>query len=617
MNANEPISLNGHPLNALVDVPDYRDRWYEPTLQRLAPVKEAPESLSILDQGEEGACTGFGLAAVLNLLLKEQRQGGLVSARMLYEMARHHDDWPGEDYEGSSCRGVIKGWFHMGVCADELWKYDPKKPGHLTLARAKDARKRTVGAYYRIRKSIVDMHAAINETGAVLCSAKVHDGWSSARGGKIRLKARDAGAHAFAVVGYTAEGFVVQNSWGPEWGKGGLAIWTYEDWMDNVMDAWVVQLALSTPQLYSRRDSPNASGAQRASLGRRGPRRDEIAGHFVHIDDGRFHDSGKYWSNLQDVKVTAKHVAESDKYDHLVVYAHGGLNSVKASACRVAAMRDTFKANRIYPYHFMYDTGLLEELQDVVFGKGSSADERAGGFTDWTDRLVERASRRAGRALWREMKAGAAAAFDGKRSPGSEVMQAFLSAFASKGATPKTIHLVGHSTGAILHAHLVQALARSAAGNAAKVRLGSVSLLAPACTNQLFADAFLTSLKKTGFGVDKLNVYALSDRLERRDSVAKVYRKSLLYMVSRAFEEDVRPPAPIAGMERHVKELMKAQHPGLEFHFSNGVASSRDRTNASTHGGFDNDRITMNDVLKVVLGKGRVAVPFTDRGLDY
>jgi hypothetical protein len=47
----------------------------------------------------------------------------------------------------------------------------------------------------------------------------------------------------------------------------------------------------------------------------------------------------------------------------------------------------------------MFDTGLLEELQDVVEGKESAAEERAGGLTDWTDRLNERATRRPGRAL--------------------------------------------------------------------------------------------------------------------------------------------------------------------------------------------------------------------------
>ena len=49
----------------------------------------------ILDQGEEGACTGFALAAVVNYLIARRiaEQGHKharlpVSARMLYEMAR-------------------------------------------------------------------------------------------------------------------------------------------------------------------------------------------------------------------------------------------------------------------------------------------------------------------------------------------------------------------------------------------------------------------------------------------------------------------------------------------------------------------------------------------------
>ena len=29
-------------------------------------------------------------------------------------------------------------------------------------------------------------------------------------------------------------------------------------------------------------------------------------------------------------------------------------------------MKETFKDNRIYPLHFMYDTGLIEEIKDVI-----------------------------------------------------------------------------------------------------------------------------------------------------------------------------------------------------------------------------------------------------------
>jgi Papain family cysteine protease len=598
-------------LDALPDIPDYRDRRYEPTLAPLREELERPSDSTILDQGREGACTGFGLAAVVNLLHQRQGRQVEVSARMLYEMARRHDEWPGEGYEGSSCRGAIKGWFHMGVCRNELWPYDSGDTGLLTIERAKDARAHTVGAYYRIHKNIVDMHAALNEVGAVYASANVHAGWMSPRGGRIPYPTgKNKGGHAFAIVGYNSAGFIVQNSWGPGWGDGGFAVWSYEDWADNVSDAWVVQLAVSTPQLYSRRAAlDGAAGSPGTATSSKPPRRDEIAGHFVHIDDGRFHDSGKYWSNIDDVKQTASLVARSGDYDHLLLYAHGGLNSVGASARRVAAMRDTFKANRIYPLHFMYDTGLLEELKDVILGKRPEAEERAGGLFDWTDRLVERATRRAGRILWREMKDDAKIAFRGKKSPGAQTLAAFLDAFAEAGAKPKQIHLVGHSTGAILHAHLVEALA----ARKSKLRLASVNLLAPAATVSLFERAYRPHLAAGKFGIDKLTVYNLVDALERDDNVAKVYRKSLLYLVARAFEEDVRPPEKLLGLQVDSAKLKRA--PGLTFVYSDGKSSVRARSASTSHGGFDNDPVTMNDVLKQVLGKGKIPKPFTKESL--
>ena len=64
----------------------------------------------ILDQGTEGACTGFGLATVAQYLLRRRAvvpDPEPVSPRMFYEMAKRYDDWPGEDYDGSSARGAM------------------------------------------------------------------------------------------------------------------------------------------------------------------------------------------------------------------------------------------------------------------------------------------------------------------------------------------------------------------------------------------------------------------------------------------------------------------------------------------------------------------------------
>src|SRR4051812_39641473 len=82
-------------LDARPDTPDFRDKLYEATLVEvppLIPLEEYQErGVPILDQGQEGACTGFGLATVANFLLRGRRvqpDETPVSPRMFYEMAR-------------------------------------------------------------------------------------------------------------------------------------------------------------------------------------------------------------------------------------------------------------------------------------------------------------------------------------------------------------------------------------------------------------------------------------------------------------------------------------------------------------------------------------------------
>ena len=94
------ISANGmkRRVSVLPDFPDLRDRIYEPSLIELKEgLKPDYDRLIIRDQLEDGACVGFALAAVINLqnrLSKAHPKG--VSPRMLYEMAKFHDEWDGE-----------------------------------------------------------------------------------------------------------------------------------------------------------------------------------------------------------------------------------------------------------------------------------------------------------------------------------------------------------------------------------------------------------------------------------------------------------------------------------------------------------------------------------------
>ncbi|MDN3557432.1 C1 family peptidase [Halomonas maura] len=601
--------MPGHPpaaaLNVVADAPDFRDRFYTPSLRPLREAITPPQDLYILDQGQQGACTGFGLAATINLLYRFQRQDHKVSPRMLYELARRYDEWPGEDYEGSSCRGAIKGWRNSGVCLEQLAPFrQGQRHFAITPEMAGDARQRTLGAYYRLRPEITDFHAALNEVGVIYVSARVHRGWYQPvadEDGEAHIPESPdiVGGHAFAIVGYNRKGFWVQNSWGRQgWGQGGLALWPYADWARHVLDAWVVQLALPTPQIFAERAGDQSAGNRLAARG--SVPRQKIENHFVHLDDGAYHDKGRYWSNRQHMALVQHRLKQRD-FEHLLLYAHGGLNSTQASARRIAAMQGVFLANGIYPFHVMYDTGLVEELRDVILGKRLEAERVAGDIRDWLDRRIEDLTRKVGRALWREMKFGARQPFGTQRADGSDALGRLLAPL--DGEIP--LHVVGHSTGAILHAHLLT----RAATLLPDLEIRTCSLLAPAATNALFEQRYVPLLEHGH--LKELCIYNLSDRLERDDHVAEVYGKSLLYLVSRAFEE--APTMPLLGMQVHNSRLDLAGLP-VEFVYSEGEPSQRSAS--LSHGGFDNDPSTLNDVLRRILGKAP-ARPFVAEELDY
>jgi hypothetical protein len=619
--------VKGRKFDALKDVPDIRDRMYEPTLLPLVPKIAPPKKLFILNQGNEGACTGFGLAAVVNLLLARNWPKSLgklrrVSPHMLYLMARRHDEWPGEKDEGSSLRGALRGFYNCGVCDLGLWKTND--PDNFSIKTAKDARITALGAYYRLRPNLSDYHAAINETGVILASASVHRGWDDPMGGAIEP---DAGTslHAFAIVGYDEQGFWVQNSWGKTWGKGGLAHWPYKDWAANIEDAWVLQLAVRAPDAFglgvSRR--LDRTGADVSRSKRAKPARQEIAGHFVHVDNGQYSSAQPYWSDKKDVFATAEVLCATKDYDHLLFYAHGGLNAPEEAAIRVAAMTPVFKANRIYPYSVLYDTGLMKTLKEIIIGRSQEINQRTGGLLDLTDRLVEAAIGGVGTRLWREMKADARLPFD-PAGDGSASLKLFIDAFAKRAADkrkPLKIHLVGHSTGAILIGHLLVALDRLLAKGAG---IDSCVLMAPACTIQFFHDNYRPRLGASATArvkIDTMRVYNLTDAAEQDDQVTSAYNKSLLYLVSNAFEEQPpKPPRmkdapqadgmPILGMAKF-KDLIGTALASIVY-----AGPDSDLSNSASHGGFDNDPATMNDLLHQVLGK-KPARPFTRDDLDF
>ncbi len=214
-----------------------------------------PQYITILEIGDEDAVVGFAIAAVLNYLHAELGEKKRFSARMLYEYAKLYDEWPGTEYSGSSVIGGLAGLMQQGVCLDDDWPFSMTQPPKQVLTTLLQNRPHSV---LRVEPSVEHLRAAIFEFHAVVVSAKVHDGWNRPEQGVIKFgnkNSSDRGGTAVVLLGYTPQGFIMQNSWGESWAGvnigdskvGGIALWTNEDVAANLTDAWVIQL---TRQIY-------------------------------------------------------------------------------------------------------------------------------------------------------------------------------------------------------------------------------------------------------------------------------------------------------------------------------------------------------------------------------
>ena len=422
-------------MDAFPDKIDIRDWVYHPTLQALTD--EACNSdlvPEILDQGTEGACTGFALAAVINYLLHERKVKRRISPRMLYELARRYDEWPGENYDGSSARGAMKAWERHGVCTRELWPDDLHGPQYFDQQRADAAILTPGGAYYRVDfRQVRHVHAAIHEVGIVYATLMVHSGWKepgpgtatlkSGRGSKsskvtfpvIQRKGEADAGHAVAIVGYSSQGFVIQNSWGPDWGKDGFALLPYEDFMLHATDVWVAQLGVPVKaELWAQGAADVMSGAFRA--GQVIPL-NEIRPYVINVgNNGDLSDRGDYWTTEEDLRrlflETIPDRTKGWQKRRVMLFIHGGLNSEKDVAKRIIAYRDVCLANEIYPLHIMWESDWFNSTKNILEDQFTAADERAGGiFLDHVrearDRVLELTLAYPGGSLWREMKENA------------------------------------------------------------------------------------------------------------------------------------------------------------------------------------------------------------------
>lgn len=352
------------------DRPDTRDQLYQPGLA-VALDEIMPAQGVIGDQEDEGSCAAFAVAAAIERQLARRPHYPLpaaghfsASVRMLDRMARRHDEWLDDDAQGTSLRAVLKGLYHNGVCGWDLCAYRPRHPDFfLTREIAKQARKITLGSYARVAPSVNDIRMAVQEAGAVIISARVHDGWDRPRDGLIAYDpltpATGSRRHAFIIDGYTDDGFIVQNSRGPDWGgfQGlpGHALWSFADWSDNGLDAWVIRLAPRSAKAFDV--------SVRVATGLATPRRIGLLGHMLHAERGGLVEDGTLGLGARGVAETAAYLATDEarkRYDRLLLIFHEPLLDADQIARLALPLTARLKAQRVYAFHVAYG---LDEMR--------------------------------------------------------------------------------------------------------------------------------------------------------------------------------------------------------------------------------------------------------------
>lgn len=145
------------------------------------------------DQRETSECVGYSCTALLRSTPGQHTHWPPLN---LYEGARRHDEYPGEDYNGSSVKGGMK-WL--------------EKNGEI--------------ASYHLTKNWDEVIDWLARKGPVVFGTDWYEGMFTMDGnGFISPQGAKAGGHAYLIYGYvlskepTRSYLKVWNSWGPGWG---------------------------------------------------------------------------------------------------------------------------------------------------------------------------------------------------------------------------------------------------------------------------------------------------------------------------------------------------------------------------------------------------------------
>lgn len=230
-----------------------------PLLTRVSRAKPAVDlrewTPPVQDQEWTSSCTGQSGKVLFDTALKRNGVSLRSSARGLYTLALYALFPPGQPLQdsGAHYRAVFEQAIEFGIPSEADCPWDPyavgKDAGFDTLVNGQAA-KLAPEAWYGIDSEGEARH---QEVQALLASGHAVGGaWAVKRGltvhrGAIYDPDTDAtdiaGNHAMALIGYDRDRYLLQNSWGGEFGEGGY-VWVPRSFVERAFDLSVVLLLL-------------------------------------------------------------------------------------------------------------------------------------------------------------------------------------------------------------------------------------------------------------------------------------------------------------------------------------------------------------------------------------
>ncbi len=247
------FSINYYPV--VRDPGDHRDFLYEKKDNELKEQVDLREySGKVRNQAHLRSCSSEALISAYEILLKKEYPEKYtdLSSLFVYHNARLYESRRPLVDSGVYIRDAIRAVKHFGICAESVWPYNASYfSANPTESSYEDAKKRTIGSYYKCR-DFEDILDALNNDVPVVTAIRTYSnfnllGWNGSS--ELLLPSdRDllTGGHSVALVGYDRkkEKLIAKNSFGPLWGDKGYFYIPFEYVERGFMDSWIFEIKL-------------------------------------------------------------------------------------------------------------------------------------------------------------------------------------------------------------------------------------------------------------------------------------------------------------------------------------------------------------------------------------